>query len=266
MLASELEHAVARRIARLANPPRLVVVRDGRRDDPVGARYIRRKLSCAQRVGVEAREVRVPEDAPDLPTAVHRALREGAQVVVQLPVSQAEERDEVFALLPPQQDPDVLGVEARRRFVSGNAPVLPPVVGAVASLLARYGIEVGPHTVVAVVGRGYLVGEPLAQWFAQQRAEVRVVEKGADLAGVVRDADIVVGGAGAPGIITADMVKEGVVVLDAGTSEVGGVLQGDVTASVAAKARLWTPVPGGIGPIAVAKLLENVAVLAEQAS
>ena len=85
-----------------------------------------------------------------------------------------------------------------------------------------------------------------------------------DITHYTKNADIIVCGAGVPNLITEEMVKEGVIVLDAGTSEEGGILKGDVDPLVALKASLFTPVPGGIGPITIAVLLRNVVVLAEK--
>jgi methylenetetrahydrofolate dehydrogenase (NADP+)/methenyltetrahydrofolate cyclohydrolase len=82
-----------------------------------------------------------------------------------------------------------------------------------------------------------------------------------DLASHTREADVIILGAGSPGLLTPDMVKQGAIVLDAGTSEEGGVVKGDANPAVAEKASLFTPTPGGIGPITVAKLFENLLVL-----
>jgi methylenetetrahydrofolate dehydrogenase (NADP+) / methenyltetrahydrofolate cyclohydrolase len=115
---------------------------------------------------------------------------------------------------------------------------------------------------VVVVGSGKLVGLPASRWFMEQGSAVSVVTKDtADIAYYTKNADIIVLGAGVPRLLTPDMVKEGVVILDAGTSEDGGVLAGDADPACAEKASLFTPVPGGIGPITVAVLLRNLVEL-----
>ena len=99
----------------------------------------------------------------------------------------------------------------------------------------------------------------------KQGAQVSVVTKeSTDTNELLKDADIVIAGAGQPGLVTAAMVKDGVMIFDAGTSEDGGTLVGDVNSDVAKKASLFTPVPGGIGPITVAVLLKNLVTLAER--
>ena len=112
---------------------------------------------------------------------------------------------------------------------------------------------------VVIVGNGSLVGKPAAAWFRLGGAHVDVADNETDnLPDVTKQADIIVCGAGVPGLITPEMIKEGVIILDAGTSEDSGKLRGDADPACADKASLYTPVPGGIGPITVAVLLRNV--------
>lgn len=260
-LAREVLAQVRKAAAGLPSAPRLVFVQDSRRPSAVGERYVRQKLAAAKEAGIEAQLCVVGHNSAALPEVLEQLLPEGVQVVVQLPVANRQEQEAALAILPAPQDPDCIGKEARERFARGESPVLPPVVAAVAHILATHGITLKGKK-VAIVGKGYLVGEPAAVWFSQQGAEVVVVEKGAPLVPSLRDADIVVAGAGVPALITPEMLKEGVVLLDAATSEEGGALVGDVANDATHKASLWTPVPGGIGPLAVAKLLENVVTLA----
>jgi methylenetetrahydrofolate dehydrogenase (NADP+) / methenyltetrahydrofolate cyclohydrolase len=139
-------------------------------------------------------------------------------------------------------------------------------VGAVQKILA-YGNVVVAGKRAVVVGAGFLVGEPVAIWLAQQGAEVEVFtveSKPEDLVAALGTADIVVSGAGSPHLIKQGMLKDGVVLIDAGTSESSGQIVGDADPACAAKCSLFTPVPGGIGPVAVACLFENTVTLAER--
>ncbi|MEX0930993.1 MAG: bifunctional 5,10-methylenetetrahydrofolate dehydrogenase/5,10-methenyltetrahydrofolate cyclohydrolase, partial [Candidatus Paceibacterota bacterium] len=112
---------------------------------------------------------------------------------------------------------------------------------------------------------GRLVGKPVAKWFTEMGANVRVLTKESkDIAQYTKQADIIVCGAGASGFLKPDMIKEGVIILDAGTSEEGGVLRGDADPLCSEKAALMTPVPNGIGPVTIAMLLKNLVLLAEQ--
>ena len=143
-------------------------------------------------------------------------------------------------------------------FKDGKFDIMPPVVGAIAEILKRESVSVKDKNVV-VIGKGALVGEPAAVWFKQQGARVVVLDrKTKNISMVTKDADIIVSGAGVPSLITADMLSDGVIFFDAGTSESGGVLKGDASPECALKCSIFTPVPGGIGPITIAVLLRNV--------
>jgi methylenetetrahydrofolate dehydrogenase (NADP+) / methenyltetrahydrofolate cyclohydrolase len=116
-----------------------------------------------------------------------------------------------------------------------------------------------------IVGRGRLVGMPAEIWCQKQGARVTVVTRETKDAGeLIAQAQILILGAGQPGLITKDMVRPNVILFDAGTSEDGGVLKGDADPGCAAVASLFTPVPGGIGPITIAVLLRNLLSLASR--
>jgi methylenetetrahydrofolate dehydrogenase (NADP+)/methenyltetrahydrofolate cyclohydrolase len=187
-------------------------------------------------------------------------------VIVQLPLSSEMNTTEVLNAIPISQDADVLSNAAREKFERGDTDaLLPPVVGALAKILNTEHIELkGKQTVV--VGSGFLVGAPSAMWLAQQGALVTVVNRTtANFQEVFRDADIIVLGAGTPHFIKPEMLKRGVVLIDAGTSESNGAIAGDADPTCADVCSIFTPVPGGLGPIAVACLFENVVLLAEKA-
>ena len=112
---------------------------------------------------------------------------------------------------------------------------------------------------VAIVGKGFLVGAPLIKILQQLALELNVADIETPYIGTMTaDADIVISATGKAGLITSDIVKDGVVIVDAGTSEVGGELRGDVDPEVYKKASHYTPVPGGIGPVTVAMLFDNL--------
>ncbi len=144
----------------------------------------------------------------------------------------------------------------------GPAPsVLPPVAGAVAEVLMRQGVDVAGKKVV-VVGAGRLVGKPVAEMLKEMGGEVAVITTTSGSLEELKTADVVVLGAGNPGFIKPEMLKQGVVLIDAGTSEAGGKLMGDADPACAEVASIFTPVPGGIGPIAVAMIFKNLLALA----
>lgn len=184
--------------------------------------------------------------------------------IVQLPVPEGFPLD----VVPVEKDADVLSQAAREKFERGDVDaLLPPVVGAVQEIFEKNGVEAQGKRVV-VVGAGFLVGAPVATWLGQQGAEVTVVtieNSEEEIIAALRDTEIVISGAGSPHFIKPEMFKAGVVLVDAGTSELGGKVVGDADPACAERCSLFTPVPGGVGPLAVAKLFENAVTLAERA-
>lgn len=184
-------------------------------------------------------------------------------IIVQLPLPKHIDSRDVRNSIPFSKDADVLSRLARENFESRDDAILPPVVGAVKEILDSQGVFI-KYKKAVVVGNGFLVGMPVANWLDRNGAIVKVVTiESGDLEKEIIDADIIVCGAGSPGIIKPDMIKDGVVLIDAGTSEANGKVVGDADPECANKCSVFTPVPGGVGPIAVAKLFENVVRLAE---
>jgi methylenetetrahydrofolate dehydrogenase (NADP+)/methenyltetrahydrofolate cyclohydrolase len=183
--------------------------------------------------------------------------------IVQLPTD--TEGTALLEGLPKEKDADVLSKNSRDAFLRGDTDaLLPPVVAAVREIFTTYNIQAeGKHAVV--LGDGWLVGNPCATWLTQQGALVTTLTKESENKNAaLRAADIVISGIGVPHLITPDLLKEGVVLIDAGTSEANGELAGDADPLCAEKCALFTPVPGGVGPIAVACLFENAVTLTER--
>lgn len=261
-IAYEIDERTREAVRALGRTPTLHIVMC----EPTFAarRFVELKRMRAQQLGVELVLSELPEGSgtADAARAVARVAAEGDGVVIQLPFPAHIDIETVLAALPETHDVDAIGAEAAARLVRGDAVVMPPVVGAIAEILKRH-----PHSIAEkralVVGRGRLVGAPAVRWFMQQGAHVEVVDKDtANIADAARRADIIVLGAGSPGCLTADMVRDGVLIFDAGSSEDQGRLVGDAASDVAAKAALLTPVPGGIGPITISMLFANLLTLA----
>jgi methylenetetrahydrofolate dehydrogenase (NADP+)/methenyltetrahydrofolate cyclohydrolase len=175
---------------------------------------------------------------------------------VQLPFPSHIDIGKVLEAIPTSQDVD--GVH----YEGGSTLVLPPVVGAISEIARLHDVLFATQKVV-VVGKGKLVGAPAYVWCQTQGANVEVVDRETKEANrVIASAHILILGAGQPGLVTKEMIKEGCIIFDAGTSEDGGVLKGDAHPDCATKAALFTPVPGGIGPITIAILLRNLIILA----
>lgn len=182
-------------------------------------------------------------------------------IVLQLPLYPKLELAPILKLFPLSHDVDVLGETGFQQFKERTLPFKPPVVAAFEEVLARTHVMLSGKKVL-VVGEGHLVGEPAAIWAEHLGARVTTVNAATPDIGVhSADADVIISGAGSPGLIQPNMIKDGVVLLDAGTSEVEGVLAGDIDPACAEKALIYTPTPGGIGPITIAKLFENLMTL-----
>lgn len=219
--------------------------------------FIRIKEKAAQRLDVSLvhRELAPDATTADAIAAVASLAGEVDGIIVQLPLPERIATDPVLAAIPPQKDVD--GISA--------APIVrPPVAEAVAEILARSGIDVkGKHAVV--IGSGRLVGTPVAALLSTLGADVHVLTLGDSLTPLL-EADIIISGAGEPGLIKPEHIKDGVILIDAGTSDSPtgeGKLAGDAHPTCAAKASLFTPVPGGVGPIAVAMIFKNLFTLAK---
>jgi methylenetetrahydrofolate dehydrogenase (NADP+)/methenyltetrahydrofolate cyclohydrolase len=136
-------------------------------------------------------------------------------------------------------------------------------VAAVKEVLERSNVMPAGKTAV-VVGKGWLVGEPVATWLSAQGAQVTSITREAGDLSSLLGADIIVSGAGSPGLIRPEHLSPGVTLIDAGTAESGGAIVGDADPACATVASVFTPVPGGVGPMAVACLFRNAAILAKR--
>lgn len=223
---------------------------------PATKSYLLVKERQAREAGIEMHIRELPESVTtDAMIEDIRAVEEDA-LIVQLPLPSHIDTEHVLRAIPVEKDADVLSIAARE-----YGTLVHPIAASVADILERGKVRVSGARAV-VVGEGWLVGQPVARWLRKEGAQVEVVTRETgSLAEALKAADIVVSGAGSPGLITTSMVPEGAVVIDVGTSELGGSLAGDVAPEVADKASLFTPVPGGVGPLAVSYLMKNVAVL-----
>ncbi|HYF29077.1 MAG TPA: bifunctional 5,10-methylenetetrahydrofolate dehydrogenase/5,10-methenyltetrahydrofolate cyclohydrolase [Candidatus Paceibacterota bacterium] len=229
---------------------------------PATESYLRIKSDRAKDAGItlEIATIRDGAATEDLVRAVAAPGADG--VIVQLPVPAGVDSEEVLNAIPLALDADVLSATAYERFARGEpGALLPPVVGAVAEILHRAGAAVAGKRAV-VVGSGRLVGQPAALWLAAQGAHVATITRETGDLSMLKEADIVVAGAGSAHLIRPEHLAPGVVLIDAGTSESGGTLAGDADPACADIASVFTPVPGGVGPVAVAYLMKNVAELA----
>ncbi len=225
--------------------------------------YLRIKEARAQDAGMTLEVVELPESAGE-DAFTEAIVRDGADaVIVQLPLPAHLDTERILAQIPRTLDADVLSAQAYQAFLENETALMPPVVAAIESIFQVHYVD--PMGVQAVVvGQGKLVGQPATVWLTRMGAHVTPITREQSNPEALKQADIVISGAGVPGLITPDQIKEGVILVDAGTSESGGQITGDIDSSCESHAALYTPVPGGVGPIAVACLFRNVATLLER--
>lgn len=223
--------------------------------------YLKIKTKKADEAGMRMEVVELPEDSTT-DEVIESVLKEGADaVIVQLPLPEHIDATKVVNSIPLSKDADVLSEAAYNNFLTGKG-VLPPVVAAVKEIIDRHNVSLEDKQIL-VVGAGKLVGRPVSTWLTGLGHTVITVRSSEERDKYIHTADIVITGTGKTHSITKDMLKEGVAVIDAGTSESNGAILGDVHPECSEKASLFTPVPGGVGPVAVACLFKNVASLQE---
>lgn len=234
-------------------------------DDPVSAKYVEKKKILGEEVGIHVDLFKYGEGimTSELIEEIKNISRDCSGMIVQLPLP--KQIDSVAALntIPIDKDVDLLSERAYQNFVEGKSKILPPVVASVREIFERNNIRDLHGKRAVIIGRGKLVGRPAAVWLANQGALVDLLGRDTkDLLPFTKNADIIITGAGVPNLIGPEMVRDGVIIIDAATSDVSGKIAGDVDPAVAGKASIFSPVPGGVGPITVAMLFKNLVTLA----
>ena len=273
-VAAAVRAEVAKRVERLVSEgvhPGLTVVLVG--DDAASHTYVRAKDRAAREVGIRAETLRMPAGTPhaelDPALAGLNANPAVHGVLVQLPVPAPLDGDRAVSLVDPAKDVDGFHPWNQGLLLQGRPRFVPATPLGVVELLRRTGVPTAGRRVV-VVGRSNIVGRPLAALLLRKGdpgdATVTVAHsRTKDLPAVCREADILVAAIGQPRFVTADMVRRGATVIDVGINRLpDGTLCGDVDFDrVRDVAGAITPVPGGVGPMTIAMLLENTVKAAE---
>jgi methylenetetrahydrofolate dehydrogenase (NADP+)/methenyltetrahydrofolate cyclohydrolase len=260
--AEDILSAVRARIAPLGRTP--VVRAVSVQPSPATESYLKIKMARAEAAGMTLEVVRLPDSASkeDVSAALNAPGADAA--LLQLPVPEPLYQSGILETIPIEKDADVLSAAAYARFDAGEPGALtPPVAAGVLEILDRAGVDISGMRAV-VVGRGQLVGKPAATVLLRRGAQVSVIHRSTppeEQERLLKEADVIVSGAGVAHLIKPGMVKPGAVLIDAGTSGSAGGVAGDVDPACADLASLFTPVPGGVGPVAVACLFQNVATL-----
>jgi methylenetetrahydrofolate dehydrogenase (NADP+) / methenyltetrahydrofolate cyclohydrolase len=257
-LAARIRQALKAEIAELGHIG-LATVLVG--DDPASDVYIRHKHRAADEVGIEAIDNRLPATTPEAEVLeLVEELNDDDSVdgiLVQTPLPAQIDEARVMRTIDPMKDVDGLNPFSAGQLYLGRQTLVPATPLGIMLLLEEYEVATsGGHAVV--IGRSALVGKPISMMLLQANATVTMCHsRTRDLSRHTLDADILVVATGSPGLITADMVKEGSTVIDVGITRTPEGLRGDVDPAVAEVAAFLTPVPGGVGPMTIAALLGN---------
>ena len=273
-IRAELKEQVATLVEQGHRAPSLAVIIVG--NNPASETYVNNKLKACAEVGITAQKIAYPTEITEqtLLNEVARLNNDPAidGFIVQLPLPEHINESTIMSAIDRLKDVDGLTPENVGRTVQGLPSLVSATPRGIRELLARYNIQTeGKH--VVVIGRSNIVGKPIAMLLMQRPylslpgmsaaslgdATVTICHsKTRDLGAICRTAEIIIVAAGSPKLLTADMVREGVTVIDVGINRVDGRLVGDVDfENVAPKAAYITPVPGGVGPMTIVSLLQN---------
>ncbi|MGY8714729.1 MAG: bifunctional methylenetetrahydrofolate dehydrogenase/methenyltetrahydrofolate cyclohydrolase FolD [Verrucomicrobiia bacterium] len=263
-VSGEIRNRLAEEIQELkkktGKTPGLATVLIG--DDPASAVYVRNKNKICGELGFQSFEKKLSAD-----TSEEKLLQLVGElnfnkdihgILVQLPLPNQIDSEKILEAIDPKKDVDGFHPINVGKLVVGNALLTPCTPTGIIELLDRYDIEIsGKHAVI--IGRSNIVGKPVSMLLLQRNATITICHsRTQNLEEVTRSADILVAAVGRANFVTEEMVSEGTVVIDVGINRVDGKLTGDVDFEpVSKKASHITPVPGGVGPMTIALLMEN---------
>ncbi len=269
-LAEQCNAEIAERVSRLARPPGLAVVLVG--EDAASKVYVRNKGRSAAKLGFVHRQVDLPADASE--AAVLAAVDElGADpsidgILVQLPLPRHINTQRVMDHIPAHKDVDGITATSAGLLSQGRPSFVACTPQGSMRLIALAGATLTGANAV-VIGRSNIVGRPMAMLLEQANATVTVCHsRSRDLAGAVQRAEFVIAAVGQAGLVRGEWIREGAVVIDVGMNRTAeGKLTGDVEYEAASqRAAAITPVPGGVGPMTIAMLMQNTVLAAERRS
>ncbi|MEK6375804.1 MAG: tetrahydrofolate dehydrogenase/cyclohydrolase catalytic domain-containing protein [Acidobacteriota bacterium] len=264
-VAKVLEAEVAAAISRLGFRPGLVAVRVG--NDPASEVYVRNKARKARELGLEGTELVFPDtmSEAELLAEVARLNADDAVdgILVQLPLPKQIDPKKVIDTIDPAKDVDGFHPVNVGLLHLGRPALVPCTPSGVIRLIESTGQSIEGKRAV-VIGRSDIVGKPVAALLINRNATVTVCHsRTRDLGAVAREAEILIAALGKPRFVTAEMIRPGAVVIDVGINRVEGKLVGDVDFDAAREVAGWiTPVPGGVGPMTIAVLMNNTVTAA----
>src|SRR3989338_1486970 len=262
-IAQKIRENIKQQVASMKIKPGLAVVRVG--NDPASVVYVNSKERACQQAGFYSEKYELKEDIQekDLLKLINKLNKDKKLhgILVQLPLPAHISQQKVLEAVSPEKDVDGFNPVNFGRLLSGNKYLYPATPKGVVRLLDEIGCKIaGKH--VVVIGRSNIVGKPVAVLLLERDATITLCHsKTKDLVEECRKADILISAVGKKGLVSKEMVKQGAVVIDVGITRENGKLFGDVDFDDVKKVASWiTPVPGGVGPMTIAMLLENTLV------
>ncbi len=260
-IQEEIKSGIAEALRRGRKPPSLLAIQIAA--DPSGDWYVGQQKKLAEKLGIHFEQIPFGQirNQTELLEKVRSAQYSFTGIFVAMPLPSGFNADEVLLGLDPKKDVEGIHPASLGLIVLRKAKLIPPTAYAAFKLIEASGMELrGKKAVIA--GQSAIVGRPLQLLLGERRVTTVVCNTGtsaADLQKYISESDIVVGCAGQPGFIKGAWIREGAVVIDVGTTEVNGKLVGDVEFEEAKKrAAFITPVPGGVGPLTVTMLMQNL--------
>lgn len=232
-------------------------------NDPASLQFIGIKSRVAERIGIETKLFHYIEkvSTDDALKNIQEIVDQNFDgIVIQLPLPFGMDTEKILNSIPKELDIDVLGNDAKQSYEQEASDIAPPVAAAVYEILKSTNISITDKNIV-LVGNGKLVGEPVGMLLSRENISFLIIDKDTDSnerSEKLSNADIIISGVGIPHMIEPEMVKDNVILIDAGTSEQSGKLAGDIDPECADKATYITPVPGGVGPVTVVCLYRNL--------
>lgn len=238
-------------------------------NNPESAQYVRMKARTAEAVGIHFHNAHFPEDitTDKLMEEVHKLkdVPNMCGIIIQLPLPPHLDKEKILDSIECEIDVDCLGHKASDIFYNESIEIGYPTALSCMKILDSLDLDLQSKKIV-VIGQGQLVGKPVTHLLQIRGLEVEIVTRNTEnKEDVMRQADVIISGTGAGKFITGDKIKQGAVIVDAGTSESNGSIVGDVDLeSVSGIASFVSPVPGGVGPVTVSILLANVLKVAQK--
>lgn len=260
-ISKKVREAVKQDVKTLPTKPCLLVILVGH--DQASEIYVASKEKACKNTGIESRTIRLDENVAqkEVIDCIKKANadKDITGILVQMPLPGHMNPKTVVDAIDPNKDVDGLHAINQGKLMLGEKGIIPATPKGIMRLLQEYYVDLEGKNAI-VIGRSMLVGKPLAMLLLQKNATVTMAHsKTKNLKEICQNMDIIVSAVGKPKTVTEDMVKEGAVIIDVGTNRVLGTLVGDVDyLLVAPKTSRITPVPGGVGPMTITCLLENV--------